>query len=252
MDFGKLPNIDETDFSLPPDNAANKDLLNKKDYKKTAVYVGCAKWGRKEWVGKIYPPKTKEKDFLDYYVKQFDCIELNTTHYRTYPAETIKSWKDKAGDDFKYCLKFPQFISHMKRLKNCEAETERFYNSICHFEEKLGPCFLQLPPNFAPKSFPQLKSYLESLPKLAEICVELRHPGWFNDKAVYDETFDMLKGLNMGSVITDTAGRRDLVHMRLSNKTAFIRFVGNNLHPSDYTRVDDWVKRLKKWMNSGL
>jgi uncharacterized protein YecE (DUF72 family) len=56
----------------------------------------------------------------------------------------------------------------------------------------------------------------------------------------------------MGFVITDTSGRRDLVHMRLSSKTAFIRFVGNNLHRTDYTRVDEWVDRLKKWMDGGL
>ena len=252
MDFGKLPNIEKADFTLPPDSAANKELLNKKDYKKTNVYVGCAKWGRKEWVGKIYPPKTKEKDYLSYYVKQFDCIELNATHYRIHEADVIKGWASKAGNDFKFCPKFPQLISHLKRLRDCERLTEDFYNSISHFKNKLGVCFLQLPPNFAPKSFPQLKTYLESLPKSPEVCLELRHPDWFNDKGVYDETFDLLKGLKMGSVITDTSGRRDLVHMRLSNKTAFIRFVGNNLHPSDYTRVDDWVKRLKKWISSGL
>jgi hypothetical protein len=30
MDFGKLPNIDEVDFSLPVDSAANKNILHRK------------------------------------------------------------------------------------------------------------------------------------------------------------------------------------------------------------------------------
>ncbi|MEL6135772.1 MAG: DUF72 domain-containing protein, partial [Bacteroidota bacterium] len=33
---------------------------------------------------------------------------------------------------------------------------------------------------------------------------------------------------------------------------AMIRLVGNALDPTDYTRVDDWIRRLKLWMNNGL
>lgn len=254
MDFGKVPEeeLDNIDFFLPADHPANKLILNKEDYKKTKVYAGCAKWGRKEWVGKIYPPKTKEKDYLSFYVKQFNCIELNATHYRIYDGATIEKWADTAGDGFIFCPKFPQVISHIRWLKNCQKETEEFYNSIAHFGKKLGTCFLQLSDKFNPPKFGDLKKYLESLPPAPAVCLELRHPGWYSDPSVYDETFAMLRELNMGSVITDTAGRRDMVHMRLSNGTAFIRFVGNHLHPTDYTRVDDWVKRLKKWLPSGL
>ncbi|HEY3249927.1 MAG TPA: DUF72 domain-containing protein [Ignavibacteria bacterium] len=254
MDFGKVNtnDLNKIDFTLPEDNSGNKKILNSKGFKDTTVYIGCAKWGRTEWVGKIYPKGTKEKDFLEHYVKHFNSIELNATHYRIFPSLVIKGWAEKAGSGFKYCPKFPQYISHIRRLRNCEKETELFYDSISNFGEKLGACFLQMAPNFAPKSFNDLKKYLEQLPKNPEVCLELRHPGWFADPAVYDETFSMLIEGGIGSVITDAAGRRDLVHMRLSNKTAFIRFVGNSLHPSDYTRIDDWVKRLKKWMYSGL
>src|SRR5258706_3954111 len=122
MDFGRLPpeEIDKVDFTLPSDRPSNKTILNKKDYKKTKVYPGLAKWGRKEWVGKIYPPKTKEKDYLSYYVKQFNSIELNATHYRIFDSTVIKGWADTAGDGFKFCPKFPQVISHIRWLKNCE------------------------------------------------------------------------------------------------------------------------------------
>jgi len=63
---------------------------------------------------------------------------------------------------------------------------------------------------------------------------------------------DVLKELNMGSVITDTAGRRDCCHMNLSINKAFIRYVGNSLHPTDYTRCDEWVSRIKHWLSKGL
>src|SRR4030066_2383504 len=126
MDFGRPENIDSVDFTLPDDHTDTDKLLaslKKRKKKVTRVYVGCAKWGRKEWVGKIYPPKTKEKDFLHYYLEQFNSLELNATHYRIPALETVKKWKAEAQADFKFCPKFPQIISHIRRLKNCDRET---------------------------------------------------------------------------------------------------------------------------------
>lgn len=256
MDFGKAENLEIVDFTLPDDHEATDKLLaslkKKAKKKETKVYVGCAKWGIPQWIGKIYPPKTKDKDYREQYLKQYNSIELNPTHYRIPSAQQIKSWKEGAGKDFKFCPKFPQVISHMRRLKNCEKETEIFYNAISNFGKNLGSSFLQLPPNFPPKNFEALEKYVSALPKGFDVSVEFRHPAWFSDVKVFDETFTMLKENKIGSVITDTAGRRDVVHTRLTNPTAFIRFVGNNLHSSDFKRVDDWVLKIKKWMDSGI
>jgi uncharacterized protein YecE (DUF72 family) len=256
MDFGRADNIEDVDFTLPDDHKATDKLLallkKRKRKKETNVYIGCSKWGIKEWLGILYPANTKEKDFRDYYIKQFNSIELNASHYKTPLAAQIKAWKEGVDKYFKFCPKFPRSISHIKRLKDCEKQTEWFYNSMKNFGPNLGTSFLQLPPNFAPKNFEALEKYVSSLPNDFDVCVEFRHPGWFSDVKVFDETFEMLRKNKMGAVITDTAGRRDLVHTRLTNTTVFLRFVGNNLHPSDFKRVDDWVSRMKKWMDSGI
>ena len=62
----------------------------------------------------------------------------------------------------------------------------------------------------------------------------------------------MLKEINMGAVITDTAGRRDCAHMYLTIPKTFIRYVGNSLHKTDFSRIDDWVNRIKYWLDSGM
>ncbi len=56
----------------------------------------------------------------------------------------------------------------------------------------------------------------------------------------------------MGFVITDTSGRRDCAHMQLTVPKAFIRYVGNSLHSTDFTRVDEWIDRIKSWINQGI
>jgi uncharacterized protein YecE (DUF72 family) len=257
MEFGRVTpeELAIADFTLPPDTALTiKTLRESKNDKPLQVHVGCAKWGRKEWIGQIYPPKTKDANFLDEYVKHFDCIELNATFYNIYNAETITKWRDKAekNPEFKFCPKFSQMISHIRRLKNAEELTTQYYKGIMTFGDKLGPLFLQLGDNFTPKSFPDVKTYLEHLPKDVPVFLEIRHKEWFSVKENSDQLFNLLHELNMGAVITDATGRRDVVHMNLPTPHAFIRFVGNGLHPTDYARVDEWVERIAQWKEMGL
>ena len=257
MEFGRVTpeELNLVDFTLPPDPELTiKTLTAAKSDQPFQAHVGCAKWGRKEWLGKIYPPKTKDANFLDEYVKHFDCIELNATFYNIYPPETIAKWKQKADatPGFKFCPKFSQNISHIRRLKNAEEITTKYYEGIMAFGDKLGPLFLQVGDNFTPKSFPDLKAYLESLPKDVPVFLELRHKEWYATKEYRDQIFNLLHHLNIGAVITDASGRRDVVHMELPTPHAFIRFVGNSLHTTDYTRVDEWVERIAQWKDMGL
>ncbi len=257
MEFGRVTpeELFSVDFTLPPDPELTVKILHaSKTDKPLQVHVGCAKWGRKEWLGKIYPLKTKEANFLDEYVKHFDCIELNATFYNIYGPEMIAKWKAKADQTpgFKFCPKFSQNISHIRRLKNADEVTTKYYEGIMAFGDKLGPLFLQVGDNFTPKSMPDLKAYLESLPKDVPVFLEMRHKEWFASAEYRTEIFNLLHQLNIGAVITDASGRRDVVHMELPTPHAFIRFVGNSLHPTDYTRIDEWVARIKQWQHKGL
>ena len=85
-----------------------------------------------------------------------------------------------------------------------------------------------------------------------KLAVEVRHPDWFAQKNTKKELLDMLESLGRTAVISDVAGRRDVLHMRLTSGTAFIRFNGHNLHHSDFTRIDTWIERLDAWLKKGL
>lgn len=254
MDFGKLEldELNALDFTLPKDRPGTVQILNgQRKAGETQIFVGCAKWGRKDWIGKIYPAKTKESDFLKHYGTHFNSIELNATFYRTPTEKQTAAWAAQVGNGFKFAPKFTQRITHFKRLKEAEEATSRFLKGVMGFGEHLGPLFLQLPPNFPAKNFETLRTYLQSLPKDVDVFVELRHPNWF-EPDMFDQVFDMLEENGAGSVITDASGRRDCVHMRLTTPDAFIRFVGNGLHPTDYVRIDHWVQRIKSWMQLGI
>ncbi|HKP31747.1 MAG TPA: DUF72 domain-containing protein, partial [Chitinophagaceae bacterium] len=217
------------------------------------IYVGCAKWGRTEWLGKIYPKGTREKDFLEHYVRHYNSIELNATHYKIYGPDVISKWAEKAnGIDFKFCPKVAKNISHFGNLSNKQYLTDRFLEGVDALGEHLGPIFFQVNERFSPNRKDELFSYLKTLPKDVQFFVEVRHPDWFSDKTAKNELFSVLQELKLGAIITDTAGRRDCCHMHLTTPKTFIRFVGSSLHPTDYIRCDDWVKRIKYWLNKGL
>jgi len=255
MEFGKVDPeaLAHIDFSLPKDPVENKLVLKGKKVKNPSIYIGCAKWGRKEWLGKIYPKGTKESNFLDEYVKHYNSIELNATHYKIYDAAAIAKWAAKAkGTDFKFCPKVPQIISHYSSFNNADELTTSFLEGILAFKEHLGPIFLQVSEKYSPAGKEKLFKYLRSLPKDLQFFLEVRHPNWFADEVIKKELFDTLRDLNIGAVITDTAGRRDCAHMELTVPKTFIRYVGNSLHPTDYVRIDDWVDRITSWLDKGL
>lgn len=255
MEFGRVPEneLNNIDFTLPADPAFNDTILKGKAVKNPKVFIGCAKWGRTEWVGKIYPEKTKEKDFLQHYVQHYNSIELNATHYKIYGAESIRKWAEKAeGKDFLFCPKMYKGVTHYGNLKGKDSMTTEFLQGVLAFEKHLGPIFIQVSESFSPKRKEELFTYLESLPKDLQFFVEVRHPEWFADAGIADELFSKLKKLNLGAVITDTSGRRDCAHMHLTVPKVFIRYVGNSLHATDYTRIDEWVERIKCWLNNGL
>lgn len=255
MDFGKLPDISRVDFRLPADHLLTENVLAKSKKSSIEVYVGCPVWSCEAWVGSWYPPRTQSKDFLKYYAQQFNTIELNTTHYRIPDLRTVDKWRESTPAYFRFCPKIPQVISHDHLLQDVALLNQNFCENVYALGNRLGICFLQLPPYFAPDKLPILENYIKQFPPQVPLSVEFRHEAWFakrNGLAPIDEATQMLESYGVSTVICDVAGRRDVLHQRLTTTTAVIRFVGNNLHPTDYSRIDEWVHRIQTWIAMGL
>lgn len=252
MKYGKLDSVDHLNLSLPPDHPQTRRVLSAGLPEVFEVRAGGTMWNIPEWKGKIYPAKTPQKDFPAWYCRQFGTLELNATHYRIHPPETLRKWAAFADDHFRFCPKFPQLISHFRRFNNCEGLTDEFIEAILALEHNLGPAFIQLPPNFAPKSAEVLMHYLKKWPRELKLAIEFRHPEWFSGSPEAEAVWELMQALQMGAVISDTAGRRDAVHMRCTAPFLLLRFGGNDLHPSDTQRLAEWAERLADWHQGGL
>ncbi len=248
MKFGQVSEPEKVDFTIPPDAPETAKALGGKPVKNLKVYVGCAKWNKKD-LKNFYPKGTKDE--LEYYASQFNCIELNATFYRLFPASTFEQWHTTAPKGFKFFPKFEQGISHYKRLKDVKERVDANVSRFSLLQEKLGMPFLQMHNNFAPKNFDRVEEFVENWNYDTPLAMEFRHTDWFNDDETAAKLYKLLKSKKITNVLVDTAGRRDLMHMRLTTKTAFVRYVGAN-HESDYSRLDDWIKRIESWKNQGL
>lgn len=250
MKFGKVDNPGALDLRLPLDHKDTARVLREGSYsdKKPKVFIGCPRWSKAELKG-FYPKGTKDE--LSYYSTQFNGIELNAFYYRIFPEKTVQGWYDRSAPDFTFFPKVPQLISQFRRLKNCQNELNDYLVSISHFKEKLGTVFLQMNDNYGPNNFDDFAKFIEGWPKDLPLTAELRHTDWFQDKAVANELYSLLEENGVGNTITDTAGRRDIIHMRLTNPTCFVRFTGAN-HTSDVDRLDEWFERLTEWKVQGI
>lgn len=248
MKFGQVEDPSQIDFTLPKDHPRTKEILKDNKSKDFNVSIGCAKWNKTDLKG-FYPKGTKDE--LTYYSTQFNSIELNATFYSMPSPEQVLTWKDKTPADFKFFPKIPNTVSHYRRLLNITDVVTQFATSVLNFDEKLGMVFLQLHDNFKPKDDERLEKFIQDWPKEVPLAVELRNNEWFSDEEIFNKTMDLFEKYNITNIIVDTAGRRDMLHMRLTTPTAFIRYVGANAE-SDYTRLDDWLERIKLWKKEGL
>ena len=249
MKFGSVEDPSAIDFTLPADHPDTEVVLRERGGKGLEeVFVGCAKWNKADLKG-FYPRGTKDE--LAYYATQFNSIELNATFYNNYGPDQIAKWRSKVPDNFKFFPKINQTISHFKRLSNIDKPLEKYCHNTEAFGEQLGTVFLQLHDNFMPKNKERLERFFELWPSHLPLATELRNTSWFNDPKEAEWIYDLFETHQVANIITDTAGRRDLLHMRLTSPVAFVRYVGAN-HDSDYTRLDDWIERIKTWKGQGL
>ncbi len=251
MDFGRVKDIEKINYTLPADHKSIGKILGGNKSTSPKVYVGGVLWADENFVGNLYPATAKPKDFLKHYTRQLNTIELNLTHYRLPEYEKLKRWYNTAPDNFKFCPKVHQSISHANDLLQKIGSHNECCELFTLLGDKLGTCFMQLPPQFSPQRLNELLEFLDNN-NLRNLAVELRHPDWFKTDAELKTLCNYLYKNNLSLVLTDTPGRRDVLHMRLTNKTAFIRFNANNNHYTDRQRIDEWMNRFKIWFDNGL
>ncbi|HEX6740473.1 MAG TPA: DUF72 domain-containing protein, partial [Sphingomicrobium sp.] len=170
------------------------------------------------WKGGFYPEGLAQKRWFAHYADAFDTVEINASFYRVPLASTFEGWRDKAPPGFHYAVKVNRFITHMKKLLDCEAEVDRFTALARPLGGTLGPLLYQLPPSLH-KNLERLDAFLARLPSDLEHVVEFRHRSWYDE-----DVLALLDRHGAGFVTHDLEGLK--APRWASGETAYVRFHG--------------------------
>jgi uncharacterized protein YecE (DUF72 family) len=209
------------------------------------VHVGCSGWNYKHWrEGVFYPPRLPPKEWLTYYARFFDTVEVNATFYRLPRESSVARWVAQTPSEFVVAVKMSRYVTHVKRLRDLDESERLFYARIAPLfaSPKMGPVLWQLPPTFK-RDDERLRNALEDLPP-GRHAFEFREASWFAE-----EVYQLLREHHVALVIGDDPRRPFQAH-ELTTDFTFIRFHagrrGRNGNYSD-SELDDWAERIGSW-----
>ena len=241
--------------------------------KKGTIRTGTAGWVYAPWRGTFFPTGLVQKKELAYAASRLTSIEINATFRANQKPQSFARWAAETPEDFRFSVKGPQLVTHIRRLKNCEPELANFFASgPLALGSRLGPFVWQLPPNlaFERESF---AAFLALLPQDGEgyralagqadpargepyldtsavgpirHAIEPRHPSFETQ-----EVHDLLSAHNIARVIADTPENpsrtltADFAYCRLQGPA---RQGATGYEPAD---IADWAETMAGWRESG-
>jgi uncharacterized protein YecE (DUF72 family) len=161
------------------------------------IWVGTSGFQYAEWKGSFYPQNLATAKMLPYYAERFPTTEINYSFYRVPALKTLANWSAATPDRFRFTLKAPQQITHVRRLRNAEDVLGRFEEAVRSLGDKLGMILFQLPSSLK-KDLPLLRDFLGSLPADLPSAFEFRHASWFGD-----ETYEALREKNVAVCVAE-------------------------------------------------
>jgi uncharacterized protein YecE (DUF72 family) len=209
-----------------------------------ALYIGTSGWDYPEWVGRFYP-KRGASDWLRFYSGFFPIVEVNSTFYRLPPVSVAQSWVRRTPKEFRFALKFPQAITHDKKLVGAESEIDEFARFLKPLQEagKLSAALVQLPPSlpFEPAT---VRRFYESLPEGIPVAVEPRERSWLQP-----DSKALLKEFGFAYVVVDEPLLP--IDLTVTAPFGYVRWHGHGREIwYDYTyqphELQKWVPRLEQ------
>jgi uncharacterized protein YecE (DUF72 family) len=193
------------------------------------VHIGTSGWSYSHWAGRFYPADLKNNYWLNYYSKEFNTVEINSSFYHLPKPQTFINWKKNTGADFLFSVKVSRYITHIKRLIDCREALDRLLAAAKELGEKLGPFLFQLPPNLN-EDRPRLENFLKILPKEYKFAFEFRNESWFTQ-----DIYNLLKDTGYAVVISSSP--RFPYREEITADFCYIRMHGpGNLYCSCYLR----------------
>jgi len=223
----------------------------------TGLFVGTSGYVYPHWRnGVFYPKNLPQGQELEYYSQHFNTVELNNPFYHLPEAKTFFNWAKRVPKNFIFAVKVSRFITHIKRLNQCQKPWKVFLERAENLGRKLGPFLFQFPPNWK-KDLTRLNEFLELLEKTDlqkkskisnrehRYVFEFRHPSWFSE-----DVYQVLRKYKNTSLCLADSPNRPFIEI-LTGDFVYIRMHGSKvLFSSKYTKKEltSLAQIIKKYL----
>lgn len=209
------------------------------------ILIGTSGYSYQHWKKIFYPPKLSSNKWLEHYSQHFNSVELNMTFYRLPKIETFASWHKRTPTYFRFATKGSRFITHIKRLKDCQEPLRLFFSRSAYLNEKLICILWQLPPSFK-FDLERLKYFVKELKKYPKYLysIEFRNPTWFNHN-----TYRFLRDENINICIADSPSFP--YEEIITSNFLYLRFHGGKtIYGSEYSidELKQWRTKVVEWL----
>ena len=205
-------------------------------------WIGTSGWVYKHWRGVFYPEDLPQREWFDYYARHFSTVEVNNTFYRLPKESTWEDWREQAPTKFRYAVKGSRFITHIKRLRDCEEPVETFMERARLLKSRLGPVLWQLPPQMK-VDLDRLETFLSALPSRVHHVMEFRNDEWWQD-----DVFAALRRHKVGFCAYHLVDEE--TPLEATARFAYLRFHGSDeKYAGRYTdrQLAEWADRIQSF-----
>jgi uncharacterized protein YecE (DUF72 family) len=205
------------------------------------LYVGTSGWAYTIWKPEFYPKNVASKNFLKHYATQLNTVEVNYTFRRSLTEKAATGWMADVSPNFRFALKANQYITHIRKLQNCEEPVQRFLATLQPLASQLGPVLFQLGPT-QKADVGVLRDFLALLPRNFKAAFEFRHASWFSD-----EVYQVLGDRNATLCVAETE-KLLTPEIRTANYIYF-RFRQPSYSADEVKKL---AERVRKWVAEGV
>jgi uncharacterized protein YecE (DUF72 family) len=208
------------------------------------VRVGVAGWSN--------PPSERymrlaDRSHLVHYAAVFNCVEINSSFYRSHQRATYERWRQSTPPRFRFAVKLPRTVTHESALQHCSAELRQFLGEVAGLGSKLHVARVQLPPSlvFEPAVAARFFKSLTAACTCRIVC-EPRHASWFSARAEA-----ALSRYEVSRAAADpTTGDADAASPGGSKRLVYYRLHGSprkyySAHSAEY--LQQLAARLQQW-----
>ena len=126
--------------------------------------LGTMGFSYSDWAGVFYPKGLPAGEYLRYYSRYFDTVELDTTFHAVPPPERVRRWAEVTPGEFRFCVKATRVVTHETPADRAVLPLLRFLEVARELGPKLAVVLLQYPPSFSSREMPRLAAFLARLP----------------------------------------------------------------------------------------